>query len=126
MFHQRPLGERLRRLGACGIELSLRLRDVEAGRDAGAMALVGEAERPRIGRHRLVEDGAVAVQTAQLNVIVDQLCDQQQARILEVRGGRGGVGLARGDLVADLPPQVELIADAAAYRVVIVVGRKGG
>ena len=71
-------------------------------------------ERARIGLHRLVEDRAVAIQAAQLNVIVDQLRDQREARILEIRGGRRGVGLARGDLVADLPPQVELVADAAA------------
>ena len=83
-------------------------------------------ERARIGLHRLVEDRAVAVEAAQLNVIVDQLRDQRQASILEIRGGRGGVGLACGDLVANLPPQVELVADAAAYRVGIVVGRRGG
>ena len=124
MLHQRALRERLRRLGARGIELSLRLRDVEAGCDAGVVALLGEAERARIGFHRLIEDRAVAVEAAQLNVILDQLRDQRQARVLEIRGGCGGVGLARGDLVANLPPQVELVADAAAERVVIVVARR--
>ena len=72
------------------------------------------AERARIGLDRLIEDRAVAVEAAQLNVIVDQLRDQRQASILEIRGGRGGIGLARGDLVANLTPQVELVADAAA------------
>jgi hypothetical protein len=42
VFHQRALRERLRRLGARGIELSLRLRDVEAGCDAGIVALLGQ------------------------------------------------------------------------------------
>ena len=50
MFHERALREGLRRLGACRIELGLRLRDVEAGCDAGIMALLGErrarARRP--------------------------------------------------------------------------------
>jgi len=126
VFHQRALTERLRRLGACDIDLSLRLRDVEAGCDAGAEALLGEADRARIGFDRLVENRAVAVQATQLNVIADQLRDQRQASILEIRGGRGGVGLARGDFVADPPPQVKLITDAAAQRVGIVVGRPGG
>jgi len=114
VFHQRALGERLRRLGACGIELSLRPANVEAGCDAGIVALLGEADRARIGCDRLVENRAVAVQAAQLNVIADQLRDQRQASILEIRGGCGGVGLAGGDLVADLSPQVEFVADAAA------------
>ena len=116
VFHQRALSEGLRRLRACGVELRLRLRDVEAGCDAGIVALLGELERARIGLDGLIEDRAVAIEAAQLNVIIDQLRDQRQARILEIRGGRGGVGLARGDLVANLPPQVELVADAAAER----------
>ena len=78
------------------------------------MALLGEAERARIGLHGLIEDRAVAVEAAQLNVIIDQLRDQREASILEIRGGCGGVGFARGDLVANLPPEVKLVADAAA------------
>jgi hypothetical protein len=39
VFHQRALSERLRRLRACGIELGLRLRNIETGRDAGIVAL---------------------------------------------------------------------------------------
>ncbi len=116
VFHQRALRESLRRLGTCGIELRLCLRDVEAGCDAGVVALLGEAERARIGFDRLIEDRTLAVEAAQLNVIVDELRDQRQPRILEIRGGRGGVGLARSDLIADLSPEVELVADAAAER----------
>jgi hypothetical protein len=56
MFHQRALTERLRRLGACGIELSLRLRDVEAGCDAGIVALLGKTDRTGIGFDRLAEN----------------------------------------------------------------------
>ena len=77
VFHQRALSEGLRRLGACGIELGLRLRDVEAGGDAGIVALLGELERARIGLYRLIEDLAVAIEAAQLNVILDQLRDQR-------------------------------------------------
>jgi hypothetical protein len=67
-----------------------------------------------IGLHRLIEDRAVAIEAAQLNVILDQLRDQRQASILKIRGGRSGIGLARGDLVVNLPPEVKLVADAAA------------
>jgi hypothetical protein len=126
MFHQRALRERLRRLGARGIELGLRLRDIEAGRDAGIVALLGERERARIGLHGLIEDRAVAVEAAQLNVIIGQLRDQRKAGILQIRRRCRGVGLARGDLIANLTPQVEFVADAAARRVSIVVGRRRG
>jgi hypothetical protein len=128
VLHQRPLRKRLLHLGARGIELGLRLRDVESGCDAGVVPLHGETERSGVGLHGLVQNGAVAVEAAQLNVIIDQLRDQRQARILKIRGGRGGIGLAGGDLVANLPPQVELVADAAGERVGIVgeVGRRAG
>src|ERR1700679_679419 len=85
MLHQGALCEGLRGLRECGIELSLRLRDVQARRDAGIVALFGEAERTRIGFHRLIEDGAVAVEAAQLNVVLHQLRDQRETRVLEVR-----------------------------------------
>ena len=124
MLHQGALCERLRRLGECRIELSLRLRDVQTGRDAGIVALLGEGERTRISFHRFIEDGTVAVEAAQLNVVLHQLRDQREARVLEVRGRCGGVGLARGDLVANLTPQVEFVADAAAQRVGIKVRRR--
>ena len=86
----------------------------------------GKAERARVDGHGLVEDGTVAVEAAQLHVIVDQLRDQRESRILEIGGGCGGIGLAGGNLVANLPPQVELVADAAADGVGVVVGRRGG
>ena len=56
------------------------------------------------------------VEVAQLDVIVDQLGDQRQPRVLEIRGGRRCIGLARGDLVANLAPKVEFVADAAAQK----------
>src|SRR5665213_2139385 len=126
MFHQSALSERLSGLRASGIELGLRLGDIEAGCDAGIVTLLGEAERARVGCYRLIEDRAVAVEAAQLNVIVDQLRDQRKASILEVSGGRSGAGLAGGDLVANLAPQVELVTNAATHRVGIVGGRRGG
>ena len=45
MFHERALSERLRRLGSGGVELGLRLGDIEAGGDARIVALLGQAER---------------------------------------------------------------------------------
>ncbi len=104
MFHQCALGERLCLLRTGDIELGLRLRDIEAGGDAGAVALLGQDDRARVGLHGVVENRVLAVQAAQLDVVVGQLRDQRQPRVLEVRGRRGGVGLARGDLVADLAP----------------------
>src|ERR1700693_2179445 len=126
MLPQGALSERLRGLRPCDIELGLRLRDIETGCDAGIVTLLGEAERARIGLHRLIENRAVAIEAAQLNVIVNQLRDQRQSGILEIRGRSGGVGLAGGDLVANLAPEVELVADAAAYRIGVVIGRRGG
>ncbi len=67
------------------------------------MALLGKLQRARKGGHRVIEDGAVAIEAAQLNVIVDQLRDQREPGVLEIRGGCGGVGFARGDLVAICP-----------------------
>ena len=64
------------------------------------------------------------VEVAQLDVIVDQLRDQRQPRVLEIRGGRRCIRLALGDLVANLAPKIELVADAAAQNVVIIVARR--
>ena len=73
MLHQCALSQGLRRLGAGSIQLGLRLRDVEARGDAGIVALLGELERACVGLYRLIEDLAVAVEAAQLNVIVNEL-----------------------------------------------------
>ena len=51
---------------------------------------------------------------------------ESDPNILEVRGGRRGVCLARNDLIADPAPEIELVADGAAERVVVVVGWRGG
>ena len=93
------------------------------GGDAGAVALLGEGERMVVGLDRIVEDRILAVEAAQLHVIVNELGEQRQARVLQVRRRGLRIGLAREDLVADLSPKVELIAHAAAEDVVIVVAR---
>ena len=124
MLHESALREELRLLRACRVELRLCLCDVETCGDARAMALLGESERMGVGLHRIVENRILTVEAAQLHVVVDQLGEQRQTRILEVRRGRLSVGFARGDLVADLSPKVELIAHAAAQHVVIVVARR--
>ena len=78
-----------------------------------------------IGFDRLIENIAAAVEAPELNVVIDQLCDQRQAGILEIRSGCRGIGLAGGDFVANLSPQIELVADGAAQCIVIIVARRG-
>jgi hypothetical protein len=125
VLHQSALREDLRRLRACGIELRLCLRDVESRGDARAMALLGKSKRVVEGRHCIVEDRILAVEASQLHVIVHELGEQGQAGVLQVCGRGLRIGFARGYLVADLSPKVELVAHAAAEDVVIVIARRG-
>src|ERR1700739_1688475 len=48
------------------------------------VALFSNAKRSRRGSDGLVEDRAVAVQAAQLDVIIGQLCDQRETGVLEI------------------------------------------
>ena len=61
------------------VELRLRLCDVEAGSDAGAVALLGEAESACIGLHRVIENRGFGIEAPQLHVVIDQLRDQRRA-----------------------------------------------
>ena len=125
MLHQRALSQNLGRLRARGIELRLCLRDVEPGGDAGAVALLGEGQRMIVGLYRSVEDRLLTVEASQLYIIVDELSQQREARALEIRRGSLRIGLACEDLVANLSPEVELVADRAAEDIVIVIARCG-
>ncbi len=77
MFHQGALGESLRRLRGCHVELRLCLRDIEACGDAGIVTLLRQAQRVCVGFDRIIEYRAIAVETAQLNVVIDQLGDER-------------------------------------------------
>ena len=92
MLHQCALSKGLLCLGACGIELRLRLRDVEPWSDAGVVTFFGETQRASVVLHRLIEDCAGAVEAAQLDIIPHQLRDQRQAGVLQIASRGGGVG----------------------------------
>jgi hypothetical protein len=63
------------------------------------------------------------IHAAQLDVIIDQLGAQRQTGVLKVRRRGFCVRLACGDLVANLAPEIEFVAQATAERIVVVVAR---
>jgi len=124
VFHEGALDAYLRGLRACRIELGLGLRDIQAGGDSGIVALLREAQRPRIGRDGVLENGALVVEATQLHVVFHQLRGERETCILEIRRSRRRVRLSGAHFVANLAPEIELIADGPADDVIIVVVRR--
>ena len=125
MFHQRALRQCLRVLRARHIELGLCTRHIQARRDAAIVPLFGQIQCTAIGLHRVVENRAIAVETAQLDIVVDKLGNEAEACVFQIRRCRCGLCVAGSDLIADAAPQIQFVGGRRADRIRVVVrGRR--
>ena len=69
MLHLRAQRQYLRILRTRYVELRLRARDIQARGDASVVPLLGQIECVAIGFYRVVENRAVAIEAAQLDVV---------------------------------------------------------
>ncbi len=68
-----PLRQGLRCLRLCRSQLRLRLGHIQPGRNPRIMTLGRERERARIRLHGVIEQGAGAIEAAQLDIVIRQL-----------------------------------------------------
>ena len=91
MLEQRALSQGLGGLRTRGVELGLRLCDIQSRSDARAVPLLGQPDGAIEGLNGLVQYRDFAVETAQLDVVVHKLGEQRQAGVFEIRGGGLGI-----------------------------------
>ncbi len=125
MLELRAVDAQVDRLRLRALQLRLRLHDVDPRRDAGVVAVLRDVVRGRECPDGVLEEVALRVGHAQLEVVGRELRLQRKAGALEVGDARL-LARARGlDEPADAPPHVDLPLRVDAHRVAIA-GVAGG
>ena len=107
MFQLRALDSDIDQLRLCSVELGLGLRHVTIGGDTAGIAVAGEREELLVGLDGCLEQGDIAIDAVQLEVVLGKL------RLIAAGGhsqeGRGGLGGIRagGDAAADAAPEID-------------------
>ena len=106
------------RLNPRGVELGLRLRDVDTRRDALVVPRRGELHGTFVGRHRRFEQRDLRIEPAQLEVVHRQLGLAAEERRLHVGARRLRAGDARLDIAPHAAPEIGLVREVDRQLVV--------